>query len=147
MLIQTADYGVLSKYLYFNLVNQYMNLFGNRLLVTFYEEFSEDQELFLEGLSENMGVSSAPFKTSLPAKKVKSKSNSSIYKTISYRWKEKLHIYPWEKSNDVFSANHRKFETKDVGQLEETIKGYFREDNYKLEDLLNVDLTEFGYAT
>lgn len=145
LLIQTADYGILSRYKYFPLAQKYSSLFRNNFKVKLYEDFNTDQEEFLKTLAGEMNIEVRPFLENLPQERVKRSApkgglTAEVKKLIAT--KSKPDVF---QSADVFSGNYSGLKNMTRNEAENFVMSYFQEDNRKMSNLIKEDLAEYGY--
>jgi hypothetical protein len=145
MLIQTEDYGILSKYKYYYLVKKYKLLYKNNFMIKLYEDFSENQHLFLSDLAKDLEISFEPFLESYPTQRVK-KSNAlkvNILKKLKMSISGLIHRK--SSTQDVFSGDFIGSENRTSIEIKEYLDKYYAEDNFKLSKLISVNLKGYGY--
>ena len=145
LLIQTADYGILSNYRYFSLAQKYFHLFQDNVSVKLYEDFNRDQVDFLRTLANEMGINDSSFLENLPEKKVKmSYPKRGMIAEMKKLFAQNIHPDVF-KGTDVFSGNYQGLKNISSNEANNFVFEYFQENNRKMSNLIKVDLAEYGY--
>lgn len=145
LLLQTSDYGILSKYKYYSLSKKHMNLFGSKLLIRLYEDFNNDQEGFLQSLAHDLGIDGTVFKQSLPAEKVKKSTDKPLTQRGIRRYVASALKRDGFTGSDVFSGNFESLRKRTCDEVENRVQDFFRKDNKSMSQLIDKDLGKYGY--
>ena len=147
LLIQTEDYGILSKYKYFHLVKTYKQLFKNNFIIKLYEDFSENKNLFLFNLSNDLEISLDDFLESYPEHKVKKSKHIKVNTLKRFKIIISRSIVQMFSSKDVFSGDFIESKNKTSREIREYLDNYYLEDNYRLSKLISINLKNYGYKS
>jgi len=147
ILINTEDYGIMSKYKYHDLIKKYKSLFEQNVVVKIYEDFSINPNEFLKKLAEDLEVSHDQLIENMPAHRIKASVNKNkiiLKMKTSLASILKKQIFT---NKDSFSGLY--YGLKSISDLEvrNIIKNYYGSDNRELSKEINVKLSEYGYES
>lgn len=145
LLMQTEDYGILSRYKYSAPAARYRSLFGDNLFVRLYEDFSGDQLAFLGRLAENLGIDPAPLRGNLPAGRVKASNPRRGPARRVKEWAAGRLTREFFTSGDIFSGTYLGLRDAGDDAARRFMAEYYRRDNNVLAGLLDVNLSDYGY--